>query len=158
MFTLKGGNNVICFEHSPLVIEYGQGVGDLQYSTKIEVGAPEIILVGEKASDGKYYYYATSGVDEYGRMDLIAKEMTGSPLNSAMNDVEWVGVGSGDDGNGGDNKYGYYVMGGDAGQVRRFWRNEKRVTTIGAATRFGSMTVMRISRQRECPRATAMRT
>lgn len=125
VFTLKGGNNVICFEHSPLVIEYGQGVGDLQYSTKIEVGAPEIILVGEKASDGKYYYYATSGVDEYGRMDLIAKEMTGSPLKSAMNDVEWVGVGSGDDGNGGDNKYGYYVMGGDAGQVRRFWRNEK---------------------------------
>ena len=125
VFTLKGGNNVICFEHSPLVIEYGQGVGDLQYSTEIEIGAPEIILVGEKASDGKYYYYATSGVDEYGRMDLIAKEMTGAPLNSAINDVEWVGVGSGDDGNGGDNKYGYYVMGGDAGQVRRFWKNEK---------------------------------
>ena len=125
VFTLKGGNNVICFEHSPLVIEYGQGVGDLQYSTEIEIGAPEIILVGEKASDGKYYYYATSGVDEYGRMDLIAKEMTGAPLNSAINDVEWVGVGSGDDGKGGDNKYGYYVMGGDAGQVRRFWKNEK---------------------------------
>ena len=48
VFTLKGGNNVICFEHSPLVIEYGQGVGDLQYSTEIEIGAPEIILVGER--------------------------------------------------------------------------------------------------------------
>ena len=125
IFTLKGGNNVICFEHSPLWIEYGQGVGDLQYTAKIEVGAPEIILVGEKSSNGKYYYYATSGVNENGEMDLIAKEMTGAPLISAMNDVEWVGIGSGDDGNGGDNKYGYYVMGGDAGQVRRFWRNEK---------------------------------
>jgi len=125
VFTLKGGNNVICFEHSPLLIEYGQGVADLQYTVEVEIGAPEIILVGEKASDGKYYYYATSGVDSDGHMDLIAKEMTGAPLKSAMNDVEWVEKGDGDDGNGGDNKYGYYVMGGDAGQVRRFWRNEK---------------------------------
>lgn len=125
VFTLKGGNNVICFEHSPLIIEYGQGVADLQYKVEVEIGAPEIILVGEKASDGKYYYYATSGVDSSGHMDLIAKEMTGAPLTSAMNDVEWVEKGDGDDGNGGENKYGYYVMGGDAGQVRRFWRNEK---------------------------------
>lgn len=125
VFTLKGGNNVICFEHSPLIIEYGQGVSDLQYKVEVEIGAPEIILVGEKASDGKYYYYATSGVDSSGHMDLIAKEMTGAPLTSAMNDVEWVGKGEGDDGNGGENQYGYYVMGGDAGQVRRFWRNEK---------------------------------
>ncbi len=125
VFTLKGGNNVICFEHSPLIIEYGQGVSDLQYKVEVEIGAPEIILVGEKASDGKYYYYATSGVDSSGHMDLIAKEMTGAPLTSAMNDVEWVEKGDGDDGNGGENKYGYYVMGGDAGQVRRFWRNEK---------------------------------
>ncbi len=125
VFTIKGGNNVICFEHSPLVIEYGQGVSDLQYSVEVEIGAPEIILVGEQASNGKYYYYATSGVDSDGHMDIIAKEMTGAPLTSAMNDVEWVEKGDGDDGNGGDNKYGYYVMGGDAGQVRRFWRNEK---------------------------------
>ena len=125
VFTIKGGNNVINFEHSPLIIEYGQGVGDLQYSVEVEIGAPEIILVGEQASNGKYYYYVTSGVDSNGHMDLIAKEMTGAPLTSAMNDVEWVEKGDGDDGNGGDNKYGYYVMGGDAGQVRRFWRNEK---------------------------------
>ncbi len=125
VFTFKGGNNVICFEHSPLIIEYGQGVGDLQYSVEVEIGAPEIILVGEQASNGKYYYYATSGVDSNGHMDIIAKEMTGAPLTSAMNDVEWVEKGAGDDGNGGDNQYGYYVMGGDAGQVRRFWRNEK---------------------------------
>lgn len=124
MFTIKGGNNVINFEHSPLIIEYGQGVGDLQYSVEVEIGAPEIILVGEQASNGKYYYYVTSGVDSNGHMDLIAKEMTGAPLTSAMNDVEWVEKGDGDDGNGGDNKYGYYVMGGDAGQVR-FRRNEK---------------------------------
>lgn len=124
VFTFYGGNNVICFENSPILIKYGSGNTDnLRYSATVEIGAPEIIMVGEKAENGKYYYYATAGVDENGRMDIIAKEMTSSPLTSAMNDVAWVEKGGGDDGNGGVNKYGYYVMGGDAGQVRRFWRN-----------------------------------
>ena len=30
---------------------------------------------------------------------------------------------AGDDGNGGTNQYGYYVMCGDNGQIRRFWKN-----------------------------------
>lgn len=126
VFTFYGGNNVICFENSPIVIKYGSGNTDnLRYSATVEIGAPEIIMVGEKAENGKYYYYSTAGVDKDGKMDIIAKEMTSSPLTSAMNDVAWVGKGMGDDGNGGVNKYGYYVMGGDAGQVRRFWRNNE---------------------------------
>lgn len=125
VFTFKGANDVICFENSPIIIKYGSGAV-MGYSVEVEIGAPEMIMVGEKASNGKYYYYATSGVDPVtGHMDLIAKEMTGdNQLTSAMNDVEWVEKGRGDDGNGGVNQYGYYVMGGDAGQVRRFWRNE----------------------------------
>lgn len=126
VFTLKGGNNIISFENSPIVITYSQGTGGADYYASIELGAPEIIFVGDKASDGSYYYYVTSGVDSEGRMDLIARKMTGdSELKSNMNDVEWVSEGRGDDGNGGVNDYGYYVMGGDAGQVRRFWRNDK---------------------------------
>lgn len=124
IFTFKGANNVISFERSPLWIQYC-GNGGMLYQVKVEIGAPEIILVGEKADDGNYYYYATEGVDvKTGKMDIVAKKMSGAPLISAMNDVEWVAKGRGDDGNGGVNQYGYYVMGGDAGQVRRFWRNE----------------------------------
>ena len=132
LFTFYGGNNYVCFENSPLRIVYCDGDNG-QYSVKVEIGAPEIILVGEKPNDkSDYYYYATAGVDiskdnggaNYGKMDIVAKKMSGAPLTSAMNDVEWVEKGRGDDGNGGVNKYGYYIMGGDAGQVRRFWRNE----------------------------------
>lgn len=124
VFTFKGANDVICFERSPLWIQYC-GNGGMLYQVKVEIGAPEIILVGEEASDDNYYYYATAGVDvRTARMDIIAKKMSGAPLVSAMNDVEWVAKGMGDNGNGGVNEYGYYVMGGDAGQVRRFWRNE----------------------------------
>lgn len=128
-FTFYGGNEYVSFEKSPFIIGYGQGsaFSNLQYTTKIRIGAPEIIFVGEKAKDSKgnddgYYYYSTAGVDENGNMDIIAKQMSGSAkLTSAMNDVEWVEEGRGDDGKGGVNKYGYYIMGGDAGQVRRFW-------------------------------------
>lgn len=125
VFTFKGANNVISFENSPLYIQYCDDNGKL-YEVKIEISAPEIIMVGEKASDGNYYYYVTKGVDpETGNMEILAKKMTGdAALKSAMNDVEWVAEGKGDDGKGGVNQYGYYVMGGDAGQVRRFWRNE----------------------------------
>lgn len=125
VFTFKGANNVISFENSPLYIQYCDDNGML-YEVKVEISAPEIIMVGEKASDGNYYYYVTKGVDtETGRMEILAKKMTGdTALKAAMNDVEWVAKGRGDNGNGGVNQYGYYVMGGDAGQVRRFWRNE----------------------------------
>jgi len=129
IFTFKGGNNTISFEHSPLIIKYCSGTATVEY-VKVEINAPEIILVGEAAEDKtthekNYYYYATYGVDvDTGRMDIVAKKMTGdASLVSAMNDVEWVAKGEGDNGNGGINEYGYYVMGGDAGQVRRFWRN-----------------------------------
>ena len=125
VFTFKGANNVISFENSPLYIKYCDDNGELYY-VKVEIGAPEIIMVGERNSDDNFYYYVTKGVDtETGEMEILAKKMTGdASLKSAMNDVEWVAKGRGDDGNGGVNDYGYYVMGGDAGQVRRFWRNE----------------------------------
>ncbi len=114
-FTFYGANETICFGNSPLIITYNS------HQVAIEITAPKIIMVGEKASDGNYYYYATSGVDpNTGRMDLVAKDS--ADLVSAMNDVEWVEKGDGDNGSGGVNDYGYYVMGGDAGQVRRFWR------------------------------------
>lgn len=125
VFTFKGANDVICFQNSPLEISYGS------HTVLVEIGAPRIIMVGEQTSDGSYYYYATAGVDvTTGRLDLIAKDMksktdNAANLNAAMNDVEWVEKGEGDDENGNPTKYGYYVMGGDNGQIRRFWRNEK---------------------------------
>ena len=126
--TLKGDNQVICFETSPLTIEYRV------YSLTVEIDAPTVIMVGEDAQDGNYYYYVTSGEpDEDGHLEIVRKVMDGvdplgkisTPitLTSAMNDVEWVEPGEGDDGNGGTNEYGYYVMCGDNGQIRRFWRN-----------------------------------
>ena len=126
--TLKGDNQVICFETSPLTIEYRV------YSLTVEIDAPTVIMVGEDAQDGNYYYYVTSGEpDEDGHLEIVRKVMDGvdplgkisTPitLNAAMNDVEWVEPGEGDDGNGGTNEYGYYVMCGDNGQIRRFWRN-----------------------------------
>ena len=131
IFTFKGGNNVISFENSPLYIQYYTAASSMYKEVKVEITAPEIILVGEEASDDNYYYYATAGVDlKTGKMDIVAKQMNKDNegndvgLVSSMNDVEWVAKGRGDDGNGGVNQYGYYVMGGDAGQVRRFWRNE----------------------------------
>lgn len=126
--TLKGDNQVISFETSPLTIEYRV------YSLTVEIDAPTVIMVGEDAQDGNYYYYVTSGEpDEDGHLEIVRKVMDGvdplgkisTPitLTSAMNDVEWVEPGEGDDGNGGTNEYGYYVMCGDNGQIRRFWRN-----------------------------------
>lgn len=126
--TLKGDNQVISFETSPLTIEYRV------YSLTVEIDAPTVIMVGEDAQDGNYYYYVTSGEpDEDGHLEIVRKVMnsrdplgkisTPITLNSAMNDVEWVEPGEGDDGNGGTNEYGYYVMCGDNGQIRRFWRN-----------------------------------
>ena len=126
--TLKGDNQVICFETSPLTIEYRV------YSLTVEIDAPTVIMVGEDAQDDNYYYYVTSGEpDEDGHLEIVRKVMDGvdplgkisTPitLNAAMNDVEWVEPGEGDDGNGGTNEYGYYVMCGDNGQIRRFWRN-----------------------------------
>lgn len=126
--TLKGDNDVIRFENSPLVIEYRV------YSLTVEIDAPTVIMVGEEAEDGNYYYYVTSGEpDEDGNLDIIRKKMNSTDplgkisgnitLTSAMNDVEWVAAGEGDNGYGGTNTYGYYVMCGDNGQIRRFWKN-----------------------------------
>ncbi|MGN0519977.1 MAG: prepilin-type N-terminal cleavage/methylation domain-containing protein, partial [Candidatus Fimenecus sp.] len=126
--TLVGDNNVICFENSPLVIKYRV------YELTVEIDAPTVIMVGEQAADGNYYYYVTSGeLDEDGNLDIIRKKMNSVDplgklsgnvtLTSAMNDVEWVAAGEGDDGQGGTNEYGYYVMCGDNGQIRRFWKN-----------------------------------
>lgn len=126
--TLVGDNDYIRFENSPLHVKYRV------YELNIEIDAPTVIMVGEEAADGNYYYYVTSGEpDEDGNLDIVRKKMNSVDplgrisgnitLTSAMNDVEWVAAGEGDDGNGGTNQYGYYVMCGDNGQIRRFWKN-----------------------------------
>lgn len=132
---LNGDNDIISFTHSPLYINYGN------FRLELEIDAPTVIMVGEAASDGEYYYYVSSGepIDENGKVDeengevcIIRKKMANKDpkgklgkitLSSAMNDVEWVGPGEGDDGFGGTNKEGYYHMCGDNGQIRRFWKN-----------------------------------
>lgn len=144
-FTIYGGGKV-SFETSPLIVNYKNG----QHILKVEVDSPSMIMVGEKSDDGKYYYYVSRGEIVDGadsdttknEIAIIRREMNSvdpnannsvTKLTSAMNDVEWVPAESADkyasydkDGNGvveDDEKYGYYVMCGDNGQVRRFWRN-----------------------------------
>lgn len=139
--TVYGGGD-ISFETSPLNIIYKGG----QHVLQVEVDAPTMIMVGEKSDDGEYYYYVSRGemVDgsdgdtEKNELAIIRRKMNSADprgndittpktvgLTSAMNDVEWVPADSGD----GENvdskgqKYGYYIMCGDNGQVRRFWRN-----------------------------------
>lgn len=136
------GGGRVCFENSPLTIKYKS------YECVIEIDAPMMIMVGEGVPDSsdnskmKYNYYVSRGeFDENGNLIIIQKDMNSIDprnknqpvkLTSAMNDVEWVPAESGDDYNGDDtngdgkadaNRYGYYVMCGDNGQVRRFWRN-----------------------------------
>ena len=126
--TLVGDNDYIRFENSPLHVKYRV------YELDIEIDAPTVIMVGEEAADGNYYYYVTSGEpDEDGNLDIVRKKMNSVDplgrisgnitLSSAINDVEWVAAGEGDNGAGGVNQYGYYVMCGDNGQIRRFWKN-----------------------------------
>lgn len=131
--TLYGANDMVCFENSPLTIKCNDDV------LKVDITAPEIIMVGEGTVNGvasgdpgstsNRYYYATAGVQYLNgssepSLEIIAKPMNRVPLTTAMNDVEWVQPEMGDNGNGAKNKYGYYIMGGDAGQVRRFWQKK----------------------------------
>lgn len=130
ILTLYGGTDV-SFENSPIVFNYLNGT----YVEEIEVDAPQMIMVGEKATDGNYYYYVSRGEhDENGNLIMLRRTMGSldaknnnsyTTLTSAMNDVEWVPAESGDGNNVDSNneKYGYYVMCGDDGQIRRFWRN-----------------------------------
>lgn len=142
LITFYGGGDV-CFENSPLLIKYGG------YDCVVEIDAPMMIMVGEKAPDDNYYYYVSRGeLDDNGNLLVHRRVMestdesgdkkagaTGDTiiLNSAMNDVEWVSAEDADaltwdkNGNGvkdtGEEGYGYYVMCGDNGQIRRFWKN-----------------------------------
>lgn len=138
--TLYGGGP-ISFSTSPLYFGYhdhdieqvgGKNPGK---ALKVEVTAPQTIMVGDKNKDGKYYYYATSQDDTNGdgNIDIVAKEMDplgknpNINLKSAMNDVKWISKTSGDGLNtnkANTDSYGYFIMGGDLGQIRRFWRDE----------------------------------
>lgn len=136
-FTIYGGGK-ISYETSPLLINYKNG----QHILQVEVDAPTMIMVGEADDEGKYYYYVSRGEIIDGadsdinkdELAVIRREMKSTDpknnnstvtLTSAMNDVEWVPADSGDGYNvdSSGKKYGYYVMCGDNGQVRRFWRN-----------------------------------
>ena len=138
LLTVYGGGDNISFETSPLVFKHhGQ-----RY--EIQIDAPMMIMVGEKSlkadNEGNWYhYYVSRGeLDSDGNLLIHRRVMktTNDPkdssvtaqnptvLNSAMNDVEWVPAESADDyskDSSGDS-YGYYVMCGDNGQVRRFWK------------------------------------
>ena len=131
LLTVYGGGDKISFETSPLVFKYfGQ-----RY--EIQVDAPSMIMVGEKSADNNYYYYVSRGeVDEDGYMLIHRREMTNAPLTSAMNDVEWVKASDGDGYNvDSDNEsYGYYVMCGDEGQIRRFWKRPDTTITVDGKT------------------------
>ncbi len=120
---LYGGTDVN-FSNSPLTFKY-KG-----YSKQIQIDAPSMIMVGEKSDNG-YKYFVTRGeteTDKSGNENLIVLErtMNDAPLTSAMNDVAWVSAEDADQyavGADGE-KYGYYVMCGDNGQIRRFWQNK----------------------------------
>lgn len=119
---LYGGTDVN-FSNSPLTFKYKS------HKEKIQVDAPSMIMVGEKSSDG-YRYYVTRGETEKDsegndRLIVLEKYMDNVPLTSAMNDVAWVSAEDADQyAVGADGKkYGYYVMCGDNGQIRRFWQN-----------------------------------
>ncbi len=130
---LCGDNDQINFTHSPLYVTYDD------YTIRLEIDAPTVIMVGEVASDGNYYYYVTSGEpidengmvnEETGEVQIVRKKMDNIgpiskehvTLNAAMNNVVWVDKGEGDN-YGGSNEYGSYIMCGDHGQIRRFWKN-----------------------------------
>lgn len=119
---LYGGTDVN-FSNSPLTFKYKT------HKEKIQIDAPSMIMVGEKSTDG-YRYYVTRGetekdADGNDRLIVLEKYMDGVPLTSAMNDVAWVSAEDADQyAVGADGKkYGYYVMCGDNGQIRRFWQN-----------------------------------
>lgn len=140
LLTVYGGGDKISFETSPLVFKH------MGQRYEIQIDAPSMIMVGEKANDGKYYYYVSRGeLEKDGGKDYLLihrREMNSSDptlgdvtLTSAMNDVEWVSSREADkyayidankNGKKDDNEesYGYYIMGGDNGQIRRFWRNQ----------------------------------
>lgn len=114
------GGGKVCFENSPLTIKYKS------YECTVEIDAPQMIMVGEANSEGEYNYYVSRGeFDDAGNLLIHRRTMNSAPLTSAMNDVEWVSAEDADtyatDSSG--NKYGYYVMCGDEGQIRRFWKD-----------------------------------
>ena len=128
VITFFGGGDV-SFETSPVIVEYGS------FDCEIEVDAPSMIMVGEANSKGEYHYYVSRGeVDaDTDSLIVIQRKMNSTDpknnnsdveLTSAMNDVEWVPAESSDgQGVAEGQEYGYYVMCGDNGQIRRFWKN-----------------------------------
>ena len=140
LLTVYGGGDKISFETSPLVFKH------LGQRYEIQIDAPSMIMVGEKAPDDNYYYYVSRGeLDEDGNLLIHRRAMntTNDPkgggkvtLTSAMNDVEWVPVESADayskDSSG--DSYGYYVMCGDNGQVRRFWKRPDTTILVDGKT------------------------
>ena len=147
LLTVYGGGEKVSFETSPLLFKHSGQIYEIQ------VDAPSMIMVGEKSlvADDKgnqYHYYVSRGeIDDDGDLlihrrvmnttdDELDSSVTGSTpikLTSAMNDVEWVPVESADnhskETSDGDT-YGYYVMCGDQGQVRRFWKRPSTTVKV----------------------------
>ena len=146
LLTVYGGGDKVSFETSPLLFKHSGNIYEIQ------VDAPMMIMVGEKSlvadADGnQYHYYVSRGeIDDDGNLlihrrvmnttddELSSSVSASSPikLTAAMNDVEWVPVESADNHSketSGDT-YGYYVMCGDEGQVRRFWKRPSTTVTV----------------------------
>ncbi len=147
LLTVYGGGDKVSFETSPLLFKHCGQIYEIQ------VDAPSMIMVGEKSlvadDDGnEYHYYVSRGeIDEDGDLlihrrvmnttdDELSSSVSASnpiKLTSAMNDVEWVPAESADnhskETSDGDT-YGYYVMCGDEGQVRRFWKRPNTTVTV----------------------------
>lgn len=138
IITLYGGSGLISYENSPLIVKTAG------FEKKIEIDAPAMMMVGESGAENKFY--VASGeieLDDKGKESLVViqREMNSKDpklgrvtLNSVMNDIEWVEPEDGDGRNTfdvkdksgkviGTEKYGYYVMCGENGQIRRFWKN-----------------------------------
>ncbi|MCR4595128.1 MAG: hypothetical protein K5761_08750 [Clostridiales bacterium] len=123
---LYGGGD-INYANSPLTFAYKNVVKN------IEISAPTMIMVGDKATDGNYYYYVSRGeLDSNGNLMILQRTMndtdakTGNTttLTAPMNDIEWVSAEEADsNASTSEGKYGYYAMCGDHGQIRRFWKN-----------------------------------
>lgn len=151
LLTVYGGGDKVSFETSPLLFKHSGNIYEIQ------VDAPMMIMVGEKSlvadDDGnQYHYYVSRGeIDDDGDLLIHRRVMNTTDdendstvsasnpikLTSAMNDVEWVPAESASADNGSassDDTYGYYVMCGDEGQVRRFWKRPNSSITTEEGT------------------------
>ncbi len=157
LLTVYGGGDKISFETSPLVFKHMGHRYEIQIDAPQMIMVGEKSAVTDDDGNEYHYYVLRGELEELdGENHLLihrrAMKTTNDPrdssvssnspttLTSAMNDVEWVPASSADEktwvdkNNDGkvteDEKYGYYVMCGDNGQIRRFWKRSSRTMVV----------------------------